>query len=629
MSFGEPSSFYGSGRLYILNKGRRVKNKTYRSPVRKEGFAGLGDYAAIGEGRSVALIAPDGAIDWWCAPNLDSPPLFDRILDPGIGGFFQLEPEGSYRVERRYREESNVLETLYSTESGSVRLTESLNSSLAGRLPWSELARRVEGVEGEVVLNLRLKLGTMAESRSPWVADTHHGAVFHIGDLMTMLRTSEDVTISWLCDEAVEGRLVTSPGSHSLIALLASEKEPLAVPDLAAIDDRIETSHTAWRDWVNHLSYQGLFSPHVKRSALSLKFLWYSPTGALAAAATSSLPEGFGGEKNYDYRYAWVRDACLIIKSFVYLGALEDCKAAFSWLTHTIIRHGVKLRACYTLDGSLVPEERYLPLRGYEDSQPVRVGNNARDQVQLSMYGDMLSTARLFIQAGHVLDIATSRMLGELANCCADSWRQKDSGIWELPDEQHYTHSKMACWLALDQAVAMAEGKHIEPTWVGRWERERDRIRDWIEEHCWSESRQAYMFYVGCEDRLDASLALMHHYGNSVNPERMLKTYDAIRRELGHNSAMLYRYSGVEQEESTFVACSFWLVEACASMGDTKRAEASMHEILESLCDRGNVEIFNEMFDVRTASWRGNLPQGLSHLALVCAAQALTEAKGE
>lgn len=601
-----------------------MDNKTYRSPVREKGFVGLGDYAAIGEGRSVALIAPDGSIDWWCAPNLDSPPLFDRILDAQIGGFFQIEPVGEYQVQRHYREDSNVLETCYKTDSGSVRLTESLNSSLAGRLPWSELARRIEGLDGSVELKLHLRLGTMAETRSPWRADTQQGTVFHIGDLMAMLKSSDDVTMTHFSDEAISGRLTTSPGSQSLIALLASEKEPLAVPSLAAINDRIETSHIAWRDWVHHLSYDGKYPLHVKRSALALKFLWYSPTGALAAAATTSLPEGLGGEKNYDYRYAWVRDACLIIKAFVYLGALEDCKAAFSWLTRTIIRHGVKLRACYTLEGDIVPEERYLPLSGYCNSQPVRVGNNARDQVQLSMYGDMLATAQLFIEAGHVLDIATSRMLGELANCCADSWRQKDSGIWELPDEQHYTHSKMACWLALDRAVAMADGKHIEPTWVARWRRERDRIRDWIEEFCWSDKKQAYLFYVGSEDRLDASLALVHHYGNTVNPQRMLSTYQAIRHELGHDSAMLYRYSNVEEEESTFVACSFWLAEALAAMGETGQAAQAMEEILECLCNRGNVETFNEMFDVRTGSWRGNLPQGLSHLALICAAQALS-----
>ncbi|UIL50680.1 MULTISPECIES: glycoside hydrolase family 15 protein [Pantoea] len=604
-----------------------MENEIFRQPSRDNGFAGLGDYAAIGEGRSVALIAPDGSIDWWCAPNLDAKPLFDRLLDAGVGGYFQIVPREPYQVTRRYRDNSNVLETRYETDSGTVLLTESINSTLAGRLPWGELARRIEGVSGDVELEISLRFGTAAETRSPWIADTEKGKVFHIADVMAMFRTSDDIRITLLDDEQVCATLRTSAGSRSLCALLITENEPLAVPELSAIDQRIETSHTGWTSWVESLSYDGSYPALVKRSALSLKFLWYSPTGALAAAATTSLPEGIGGEKNYDYRYAWVRDACLIIKAFVYLGALEDCKAAFSWLSQTILRHGVRLRACYALNGDEVPEERFPPLSGYQDSQPVRVGNNARDQVQLSMYGDMLATAQLFIEAGHVLDITTSRMLGELANCCADHWRQKDCGIWELPDLQHYTHSKMACWMALDRAVALAENQHIEPTWLGRWQRERDRIRDWIETHCWSEQKQAYLFYVGSEDRLDASLALVHSYGNAVNPQRMLSTYRAIHHELGNDSAMLYRYSGVDQEESTFLACAFWLAEAWAEMGNIEQADQAMEQILATLDRHGNVDIFNEMFDVRSQSWRGNMPQGLSHLALICAAQAISESR--
>lgn len=604
-----------------------MENQIFQQPSRDNGFAGLGDYAAIGEGRSVALIAPDGSIDWWCAPNLDAKPLFDRLLDAGVGGYFQIVPREPYRVTRRYRDNSNVLETRFETDSGTVLLTESINSTLAGRLPWGELARRIEGVSGDVELEIGLRFGTAAETRSPWIADTEKGKVFHIADVMAMFRTSDDIRITLLDDEQVCATLRTSAGSRSLCALLITENEPLAVPELSAIDQRIETSHTGWTSWVESLSYDGSYPALVKRSALSLKFLWYSPTGALAAAATTSLPEGIGGEKNYDYRYAWVRDACLIIKAFVYLGALEDCKAAFSWLSQTILRHGVRLRACYALNGDEVPEERFPPLSGYQDSQPVRVGNNARDQVQLSMYGDMLATAQLFIEAGHVLDITTSRMLGELANCCADHWRQKDCGIWELPELQHYTHSKMACWMALDRAVALAENQHIEPTWLGRWQRERDRIRDWIETHCWSEQKQAYLFYVGSEDRLDASLALVHSYGNAVNPQRMLSTYRAIHHELGNDSAMLYRYSGVDQEESTFLACAFWLAEAWAEMGNIEQADQAMQQILATLDRHGNVDIFNEMFDVRSQSWRGNMPQGLSHLALICAAQAISESK--
>lgn len=318
-----------------------------------------------------------------------------------------------------------------------------------------------------------------------------------------------------------------------------------------------------------------------------------------------------------------MRDACLIIKSFVYLGALEDCKAAFSWLSSTIIKHGPEMKTCYTLAGGKVPDERYLPLHGYRGSQPVRVGNNAHDQRQLSMYGDMLATAALFVKAGHVIDIATARMLIDLANQCADRWRRQDSRIWELPEQQHYTHSKMACWLALDHAVALARDGHLESTWQERWQRERDRISEWVENHCWFDAKQAYTFYPGSE-KLDAAVTLMHAYGARINRPRMLATYAAIHHELGHGSAMLYRYSGVEKEESTFIACSFWRVKALANLDGRDEANAAMTEIFDNLCDNGNIETFNEMFDVNTGLWRGNLPQGLSHLALICAAAALS-----
>ncbi|ALB65782.1 Glucoamylase and related glycosyl hydrolases [Cronobacter dublinensis 1210] len=601
-----------------------MKNKTYRSPARQQGYAGLGDYAVIGEGRSVALIAPDGAIDWWCVPNLDSPPLFDRILDAPEGGYFALTPEEEWEMSRSYRENSNVLETRYKTASGEVLITESINSTFAGRLPWSEMARRVEGIKGHVRLKVQFKPGTRARTCSPWLDHVQEKTIFHLDDLMIALRLSEDVETTRCDDEGMEGSLITAPGSHSLVALVATEKEPLAMPPLEKIDQRIETSHLAWRDWAENLCWNGPFGHHVKRSALALKFLWYAPTGALAASATTSLPEGLGKEKNYDYRYAWVRDACLIIKSFVYMGAIEDCKAAFSWLTSTIIRHDGRLRACYTLEGGLVPEERYPQLEGYQGTEPVRVGNNARDQFQPSMYGDLLATARLFVEVGHVLDLATSRLLGHLANRCADRWRLPDSGIWELPEERQYTHSKMACWLALDQAVALAEIGHIEPTWKGRWARERDRISEWIETHCWSESRQAYTFYAGSET-LDAAISLTHYYGSKINRKRMLSTLEAIYQELGHNSPMLYRYSGVEVEESTFVACAFWRVEALAELKKRDQAQKDMKEILDTLCQSGNVQIFNEMYDTRTGGWRGNMPLGLSHLSLICAANALSE----
>ena len=222
-----------------------------------------------------------------------------------------------------------------------------------------------------------------------------------------------------------------------------------------------------------------------------------------------------------------------------------------------------------------------------------------------------------------MLDLTTARLLASLANTCADIWKQADSGIWELHDLQHYTHSKITCWITLDIAAHLAREGHLEATWVARWDREKARIEAWVETHCWSEKKQAYTFYAG-SDRLDASLCLAWHYGQHCNPQRMRSTLNAIMDELGHGEPMLYRYSGVEQEESTFVACSFWMVEALAEMGDKTRARHCMDTILKTLCDKGNVETFNEMFDVRSGEWRGNVPQGLSHLALICAADALS-----
>lgn len=252
-----------------------MKNAKYTMPLREEGFIGLGDYAAIGEGRSVALIAPDGSIDWWSAPNLDSPPLFDRLLDPKIGGFFSLTPAVDYTVSRAYREDSNILETRFETDDGTVLLTESINSTLAGRLPWSELARRLEGVRGTVPFRLHLRFGTMIETRSPWRSDTFKGSVYHIGDLMAMLHTSENVVITRADDEEIEAEITLKKGSREVVALLVTQSEPLAVPDIETIDNRIETSHTAWQGWVKGLKYDGLYKDHVIRSALALKFLWY------------------------------------------------------------------------------------------------------------------------------------------------------------------------------------------------------------------------------------------------------------------------------------------------------------------------------------------------------------------
>jgi GH15 family glucan-1,4-alpha-glucosidase len=469
------------------------------TPRRTDGFLPLEHYAALGDGRSVALVGADGSIDWWCAPDMDSVPLFNRLHDPE-GGHFTVTPTAPFWIERRYRDKSNVLETVFVTDTGSARVTESLNSGEAGRLPWCELARRIERLLGTVEFKIVLKpICARGEVRK---AKHANADVRYIGNLATTFCHGDDVEV--VADEVDRtiARLVTSAGSRSCVALLVADRAPLAVPELERIDRRIDLSDEEWRRWAEHLTYDGPFKEDLVRCALSLKFLLFSKTGAIAAAATSSLPERIGGDKNYDYRYAWIRDAAYTIKALLRAGALSEPIGAFGWLVRTIRQDGPEPKVVYTLGGDTVPPEEVIDVAGYRGSSPVRVGNRARLQVQLSCYGDILETAALFVEMGHVIDPAAAELLEDLAEQCMERWMQEDSSIWELEDRQHYTFSKIGCWLALSNAAELARNGHIAGD-AERWEKESERIRDWIDEHCWSKAKHSYTFYAGTE-RLDA-----------------------------------------------------------------------------------------------------------------------------
>lgn len=592
-------------------------------PGRDGDWLPLDQYAAVGDGRSVALVGADGSIDWWCVPNLDSTPFFDRLLAGGDGGRLSVAPTGPFTVERRYRPGSNVLEQVFATAAGRARVTYSLNSGPSGRLPWSELAHRVEGLEGAVEFGVEVRPGRRLGQANPWREASPHGDVVHLDGIVAALRTSGDVERLTEADDRVTARLATQAGSRSVLALLASSNEPLILPPPAAIDARIDRSDQAWREWSGGLAYEGRYGEAVRRSALALKLLLYTPSGATAAAATASLPERIGAGKNYDYRFAWVRDVAYTTKAFLRVGAVEEAKAAFSWLTATILRHGGQLRTMYGLDGSLAPEERELDLPGYRDSRPVREGNRARTQIQLGMFGDLMETAALFVQCGHVLDLTTRRLLADLANRCADLWRSRDAGIWELQQAEHYTMSKLGCWTALDRAAKLAGSGQLDASHADRWRRERDRIRDWVDAHCWSDAKQSYVMHPGT-DRLDASILLATRFGFERR-DRLALTRDAVRRELCRGP-LVFRYSGMEAEEGTFLACAFWLVEAFALLGERDAAAQQMDALLAATS--GNLGLLHEQMDPGTGAMLGNMPQALSHLALVHAALAVDEGAG-
>ncbi|MFT4053161.1 MAG: glycoside hydrolase family 15 protein [Novosphingobium sp.] len=592
--------------------------KIGRAPSQRiNGHLPLEAYGAIGEGRSVALSGSDGSIDWWCAPNMDSPPLFDRLLDPLNGGCFAITPADTFTVQRSYRSDSNVLETIFTTATGKARLVESMNSGSAGRLPWAEMARRVDGLEGYVRFDLTMRPGRRGDTVNPYHSAIGEQTVFHVGRLLGLFLQSDGVEAHW-ADEGVTGSFRVDAGDREILAIVAGKDEPLVVPSIEEIDSRIDTSDAEWRTWAKGVTCEGEPRAAFVRSTLALKLLLYSPSGAIAAAATTSLPEKIGGTKNFDYRYAWVRDAGYTIKAFLAAGARAEAKAAFSWLLDRLGKVG--FRVCYTLGGEPVPPVSEWAMPGYRGSRPVVTGNLATDQSQHGVYGDIFETASCFVGCGNILDSASAELLSHLADECADRWRMPDAGIWELPEYQHYTMSKISCWQALARAVELADAGQLPTTCRERWIRERDRIAAWIEENCWSQDKQAFVMYPGT-DALDASLALAVRFGFDGR-DRLAKTLDAIDRELGAGPYH-YRYSGMEQDEGCFLACSFWMVEARAALGDLKAARARMSALAQGL-DRG-VGIYPEMVDPHSGEFLGNLPQGLTHLAHIMALSVLSQ----
>ncbi|WP_411840448.1 glycoside hydrolase family 15 protein [Paracoccus sp. ME4] len=588
------------------------------------GFLPLSDYAALGDGRAVALSGVDGGIDWWCVPNMDSPPLFDRLLigqdaleNGARAGHFTIAPQGDFTATRRYRPDSNVLETRFVTPSGIALLTESLNSGTAGRLPWAELARRVEVLEGEVTFDITLQLGHRAGSRSPYMACSGPYETFHVGSVLGLFLHGDGVRVTMREDDAIHATLSLAAGGREVLAIVAGANEPLVVPDLDQIDARINLSDREWRDWCAGIETGPQDRDFLLRQVLALKLLLYAPSGAIAAAATTSLPERIGGDKNYDYRFAWVRDAGYVITSFLRLGMMAEAKAALTWLLNQLCAHGA--RVCFALDGGVEEEMEEVPVPGYRGSRPVLSGNRAARQHQHGTYGDIFETVHDFVEAGGLIDGRSARTLSMLADDCADRWKEKDAGIWELPDQQHYTMSKISCWQALNRAVQLADAGHLPTTCRDRWSRERDRIADWIDARCWDEGIGAYVMHPGTT-RLDAALILAVRFGFD-RPERLRRTLDAIQARLGAGGHLHYRYTGMDREEGCFLACSFWMVEARALMGQHDAARVLMEGL------RGRIDaapgILPEMIDPDSGEWLGNMPQGLSHLAALQACLAL------
>jgi GH15 family glucan-1,4-alpha-glucosidase len=582
------------------------------------------DYAAIGDGRTVALIGRNGSVDWLCLPDLDSPSAFGALLDVQRGGRATLAPEVPCWAERRYLPGTNVLETTFTTNEGAVRVTEALTLPGSGLAPMRELARRVEGLSGDVPMawSVEPRFGYGA-----WKTriERHSGVPVAVAGNQAMAVCSWDAGQPKVAAGSILGKFGVRPGDQALVALCVADQEPLVLPARGDVERRLDETVAGWRRWGGCPTYDGPWPEAVARSALALRLLMFAPSGAVAAAATTSLPEEIGGLRNWDYRFCWVRDSAFILNALVRLGFSAEVDGFFWWLMHASQLTHPRLQVLYRLNGGASASERTLGFEGYRGSRPVRVGNAAVDQLQLDVYGDLLQTAWLYARSGRDIDRDIGRRLATTANLVCDLWRQTDSGIWEVRSQPaHFTQSKMMCWVALDRALRLAEAGQIPRTDAPRWQAEAAAVRAFVEHYCWSEAKASYVRAAGGEE-LDASLLLGVLFGFAdPRAHRGRSTIDAIRRELGRGP-FLYRYSGEDGlpgAEGAFLTCSFWLVEALARSGQGVEASELMEQLLGLANDVG---LYAEEIDPETGAFLGNFPQGLTHLALVNAAVAVAE----
>ena len=591
---------------------------------RRGGYAPISSYAAIGDGRTVALVAKDGSIDWLALPELDSPSVFGAVLDAERGGRFVVQPDLAYTVERRYLPGTNLLESVFSTSRGSVRVTDAMTIPDGALGPLRELTRSVEAVEGSVPMSWSVepRFGyTAASTKLGWRAGTPVAAAGN--DALAVC--SFEAGPPELAEGVIRGRFEAREGERALLAICSAHGEPLVIPTRGELEARLERTAAAWRVWSDDLSYSGPWRDAVIRSALALKLLVYAPSGALAAAATTSLPEEVGGERNWDYRFSWVRDSVFMLNVFMELSCAPEARAYFWWLMHASQLTQPQVRVLYRLDGGAHAPERTLALDGYAGSRPVRVGNAAATQRQLDTYGELLQTAWLYANTGHRIDRDIGRRLAEVADLICGIWREPDAGIWEVRSEvSHFTQSKMMCWIALDRAADLAGRSLIPARNAERWRAEADAVREFVETHCFSEEKRTYVRSAG-SDELDASLLLgvLFSYGDERS-ERWASTIKAIGRDLAHGP-FVHRYTGddgLQGSEGAFLACSFWLVEALARTGRVPEAVERMEDLVALANDVG---LYAEEIDPATGAFLGNIPQGLSHLALVSAALAIAE----
>ncbi|MGE9807678.1 MULTISPECIES: glycoside hydrolase family 15 protein [unclassified Janibacter] len=586
------------------------------------------DYAVIGDTETAALISREGSLDWLCFPRFDSPSCFTALLGTPEHGRWLIGPVGEATTTRSYRGDSFILETVHRTATGVVKVTDLMPLG-DGR---ADVIRVVEGLEGEVEMRhewtVRLGYGRIR----PWVAHSPGHARDHdvitaiAGNDMLVLRGSR---LPHPEDGHHRDQWTVRAGEHYNFSTtwFASYKP---IPPPLDIHSRIEATYETSSTWAARCTYEGPYRAEVVRSLLTLRLLTDTRRGGIVAAPTTSLPEDFGGVRNWDYRYCWLRDASLTLEALLKSGYVGATKLWRDWLVRAVAGDPEDMQIMYAVDGGRdLPERELDHLPGYADSKPVRIGNGAVDQKQTDVLGEVMIALEDARAQGLRESEQSWAVQRALVNNLAEHWDQADNGLWEIRGPlRHFTHSRVMVWAAFDRAIRAVEIHGYEGE-VELWRNLRERVRDDVLDRGWNEAKQTFTQHYDT-DEVDASLLLIPIVGFlPADDPRVLGTVAAVERDLMRGGFLLrYRtesgVDGLAGDEHPFLACSWWLVTAYAVTDQVEKARELMDRLVGLLNDVGLVA---EEYDVEGDRQAGNFPQAFSHLTLIGAAYALRDAE--
>jgi GH15 family glucan-1,4-alpha-glucosidase len=586
--------------------------------------AKIEDYGFLSDTQTGALVSREGCVDWLCLPRFDSAACFASLIGEKKNGHWLFTPaEEIEKLKRRYRGDTLIIETEIETKSGAVRLIDFMPPR--GENP--DIIRIVEGLRGEVPMQMELIIRFDYGLIIPWVRKAHDGLEAIAGPDALILRTPIETRGK---DMTTVAEFTVKEGERIPFVLtwFASHREP---PRAIHAEHALRDTEKFWNKWSGRCRYRGPWREAVMRSLITLKGLSYAPTGGLVAAATTSLPEEIGGVRNWDYRYCWLRDATFTLATLMQVGYKDEAQSWRQWLLRAIAGSAAQMQIMYGVHGERSLHEREIPwLSGYENSRPVRIGNAASNQFQLDVFGGVLQA----MYQAHVSGLETSesdwRLMVELMRFLESNWEKPDEGIWEVRGgRKQFTHSKMMVWVAFDRAVKLAKACHCAADeHLEKWKTIRDQVHREVCEHGYNKKKKAFTQFYG-SDALDASVLMILPRAGFLpaSDERVHSTIEAIERELMQDGFVLrYRneehVDGLPGREGVFLPCSFWFANALHLIGRTGEAKEMFERVLAVQNDLG---LFSEEYDPIAKRQLGNFPQAFTHLALVNSARILAD----